>query len=567
MCLKFQVCCCVAALFSLSLTVGTSDVFGQQAATTQLPDPEVLEQGPMHEAFARPLALDAEASVITEQKPPEPIEELPPEFQPEGHNVQWIPGYFMWQPDRDDFVWVSGLYRDVPPDRAWVPGAWQEVEGGFQWVSGFWSEGDQQELQYLPTPPDSLEQGPSSPIPGDNYLWAPGCWQWRKRGYAWQPGYWYEAYPNWVWVPSHYNYAPRGCVYVRGYWDYPFALRGLLYAPLYWGHGFHWHAGYHYRPRHVLNTALVVGSLFVDHHHRYHFGYHGGGRHSDWLRRWGDGYGRHGGKGHHDPQWAHRQWNERQGRGNADRGPGGRDQSRLVTDVNRLDRQRRDDMKLRRQGDAEQSVQRKRAEQFRQHSQRRAETKATAQNRVGTGKIRRRSELTHSDARTGGSASAKKRSPLGNQTQTRGQGNRSQGPGQVRRQAGGAVQQRSNIQQGNSSSQRRTVQRKSATYQGSGTFGNVAPRSGNRTMRSQSPQRTRGSSQHSSRQMRSSSPSGGGQRANHGRSYQRSGDGGGGGGSYRGRSGGGGGGGGGHGGGGGGRGGGKGGGGGRGRGR
>ncbi|MCH8839651.1 MAG: YXWGXW repeat-containing protein, partial [Planctomycetes bacterium] len=271
---RFQVSGCANALFSLCLAVAATDLYGQPPpavpaappapAAQQLPEPEVLEQGPIHEAFAEPLALQAEAAEIVSRRPPEPIEELPPEYQPEGRNVQWISGYFMWQQELDDFVWVSGFYRDLPPGRTWVPGAWHEVERGHQWAPGFWAEGNLEELQYLPTPPATLEQGPSSPAPGDRYLWAPGCWQWRGIGYAWQPGYWYQAQPDWVWVPSHYTYTPYGCVYVGGYWDFPFALRGLLYAPLYWGRGFNWHGGYYYRPHHVLNTALLVASLFID---------------------------------------------------------------------------------------------------------------------------------------------------------------------------------------------------------------------------------------------------------------------------------------------------------------
>jgi len=377
---------------------------------------EALEKGPIHEAFAEPLSLEAQTALVVPGKPPEPVAELPPETRPEGRNVQWIPGYFQWQEDMNDFVWVSGFYRDVPPGRLWTPGTWVEVDGGWQWTSGFWSDGNAQAAEYLPEPPASLEQGPSSPAPGDNYLWAPGCWQYDNGGYAWQPGYWYEGRQDWVWVPSHYCYSPYGYQYVSGYWDYPFAGRGLLYAPIYWRGGWGGYTGYRYRPFYALNTALLFTSLFLDNHHRhYYYGYHHGGR-PDWLHEWGhDHHGHHGGKGHHkyyDPDWAHHDWNRRHGRDDFDRdgrrgdfdrdgrGPGGRrggegqgrDRDKLVTTVDNIAKENTA-VKLRRIEGSELKAQENRAEQFRRYSEWRAKGQASQKSQAGvTGEIRRRGD-------------------------------------------------------------------------------------------------------------------------------------------------------------------------------
>ncbi|QEG33621.1 YXWGXW repeat-containing protein [Bythopirellula goksoeyrii] len=290
------------------------------APQNMLPEPEVLDQGPIHEAFAEPLALgQGEAEVVTKQ-PPAPVQELPPDERPEGQNVEWIPGYFKFDQDREDFIWVSGLWRDVPPGRTWIPGEWQEVEGGWQWVPGFWSDAEQ-ELRLLPVPPDSLEAGPSSPAPDDSYLWAPGCWQWQNTGYAWQAGFWYEAQPNWVWVPNHYSYTPRGCVFVNGYWDYPPQSRGWLYAPVYWGGGYAGYGrNYYYRPLSVINTGLLLANLFVDRNHgHYYYGYNRG-RHPGWVQPWGANYSKYGHRGHgkgyrggYDPLWAHHNFKGRDG--------------------------------------------------------------------------------------------------------------------------------------------------------------------------------------------------------------------------------------------------------------
>ena len=353
----------------------------------QLPDPQILQQGPIHEAFAEPLALERQATEVIPQQPPEPVKELPPDEQPEGRNVDWIPGYWKWDLQLKDFLWVSGLWRDFPPGRQWVPGEWAEVPGGFLWTHGFWSDAGEQQLRFLPNPPASLEQGPSSPAPGDSFLWAPGCWQFRGDGFSWQAGYWYQAQPNWVWVPSHYSYSPQGCVYVGGYWDYPLAYRGLLYAPVYWGAGYRGRYGStNYRPCNVINTGLLIANLFVDRHYgHYHFGYDRHGKVPHWLHAWGHGYNRWGGvyhkrKHHHDPLWAHHRQGQRHHEKKHHDGLGrSYDSSEfararrktsiggkaLVTPLAQLDPKQSDTLKLRRLSENERSVQQNRAEKYR----------------------------------------------------------------------------------------------------------------------------------------------------------------------------------------------------------
>lgn len=297
-------------------------------ANQDMQEPEVLDGGPLHEAFAQPLALEAQ-SIIVDRQPPEPINELPPDQRPAGDNVNWLPGYWFYDLEREDFIWVSGLWRNFPPGRTWVPGQWQQVEEGYQWLAGYWADDQLQEQALLPQPPASLEQGPSSPAPGANYLWAAGCWQWQSNNYAWQPGFWYQAQPNWVWVPNHYTFTPRGAIFVRGYWDYPLARRGVLYAPVFWGPRFHPAARFVYRPRTIVNTGLLVANLFVDFNRgRYYYGRNWGvGRNvPNWLTPWGSRsytqWGRYNGRSNlYDPLWSHFRWDghERNGYGKYDR--------------------------------------------------------------------------------------------------------------------------------------------------------------------------------------------------------------------------------------------------------
>ena len=119
---------------------------------------EVLARGPVHEAFAEPASSKAKPAPAVPKPPPEAIDEVPPDQKPEG-NVQWLPGYWSWDEERNDYLWVSGFWRVPPPGRQWVPGHWKQVAGGWQWTAGFWAAQDQKELTYLPPPPEPIEAG------------------------------------------------------------------------------------------------------------------------------------------------------------------------------------------------------------------------------------------------------------------------------------------------------------------------------------------------------------------------------------------------------------------------
>lgn len=273
-----------------------------------------LEQGPIHEAFAAPVGVTDEANdavgTVIQEQPPEPVNEVPPAEKPEGANVQWIPGYWMWSQEREDFIWISGVWRSMPPGRTWTPGSWVEVDGGYAWSPGFWVDGAQQQVAYLPAPPNSLEEGPSSPAPGENYFWVPGCWVYQNTNYNWRPGYWYASQPGWVWTPSYYCHTPRGYVYVGGYWDYPLARRGVLYAPVYWNNRGYRAPGYAYRPRSVIDAGLLITSLFVNPgRQHYYYGSYGPSFRNQGYYPWFS-YSA-GNRGYYDPFYAYYRSNNR----------------------------------------------------------------------------------------------------------------------------------------------------------------------------------------------------------------------------------------------------------------
>ncbi|HEX8202002.1 MAG TPA: hypothetical protein VF590_16120, partial [Isosphaeraceae bacterium] len=167
----------------------------------------------------------------------------------------------------------SGIWRDIPPGRQWVPGYWSEVERGFQWTSGFWAPVDQEEIEYLPTPPASQEVGPNTPAPSQSHVWTPGYWVWHEEHYAWTPGYWIESQPSWVWVPPTYIATPSGCVFVPGYWDYTLASRGLIFAPVVIQPVVYTRPNFVYTPTVTIDSYVLTDHFFCRPSYRhYYFG-------------------------------------------------------------------------------------------------------------------------------------------------------------------------------------------------------------------------------------------------------------------------------------------------------
>src|ERR1041384_7336476 len=75
---------------------------------------QVLTRGPVHEAFAETVTFDPQPGIVVPKTPPAAIEERPPDERPEGANVVWIPGYWAWDDERGDFIWISGVWRNLP---------------------------------------------------------------------------------------------------------------------------------------------------------------------------------------------------------------------------------------------------------------------------------------------------------------------------------------------------------------------------------------------------------------------------------------------------------------------
>jgi hypothetical protein len=261
-------------IWPLLLIVGAGLVLqtnlrGQDAAPADAPPPvpkgvEVLARGPVHEAFAS-LTAEPQPTKVVPKKPPKPLDEMPPEEKPEG-DVLWMGGYWAWDDDRSDFLWVSGIWRTPPPNKQWVAGYWREEGDDWQWVPGFWTavakQDAPQEVTYMPKPPAPPAIAPPGAPPSADTFYVPGHWEWNGALYLWRGGYWARVQPNYVWVSSHYRWTPGGYIYIAGYWDYSIRRRGVLFAPVVID-PLVVDASFVYTPTYAVQDTLVVDALFV----------------------------------------------------------------------------------------------------------------------------------------------------------------------------------------------------------------------------------------------------------------------------------------------------------------
>ena len=266
--------CCLAAVMVVLLAISCDmAICRAQSPGDDVPGAEVLTRGPVHEAFAGMVTFNPEPGVVISKAPPDLIEEVPPEERPAGDNVSWIPGYWAWDDERSDFMWISGTWRSLPPGREWLAGYWAETTQGHQWISGYWADAAVRETTYLPPPPATVEVGPNIAAPSADYGWTPGCWIWYQGRYAWRPGYWAQGRADWDWIPAHYVWTPRGHIFVGGYWDYSVERRGILFAPVYFSSVVYARPGYHYSPSIVINLGVFNDHLFLrPRYHHYYFG-------------------------------------------------------------------------------------------------------------------------------------------------------------------------------------------------------------------------------------------------------------------------------------------------------
>jgi WXXGXW repeat (2 copies) len=86
------------------------------------------------------------------------------------------------------------------------------------------------------------------PVPGPNYIWAPGYWAWGDDDYYWVPGTWVLApRPGLLWTPGYWGWSDGIYLWHSGYWgphigfyggvNYGWGYGGVGYVGGHWDHG------------------------------------------------------------------------------------------------------------------------------------------------------------------------------------------------------------------------------------------------------------------------------------------------------------------------------------------
>lgn len=233
------------------------------------------ENGPVHEAFITKVNGSLLIEAIN-KKPPEPLKESVPKQR--DMQAEWIPGYWYWDIQFNDFVWVSGVWRRPPPGHQWNFGFWKKYDQEWVRIPGYWSRSPEQYTDYIQVPPPNQLDENMSPAINSNYFWVPGhwCFIFQNNEYRWVSGYWEELDPLWVFVPSHYVWRPGGYVYVPAYWDWTIEERGTPYASVSVDPDFRYQIVY--EPVLIVQPEGVIRSIFPNYpdylsfmHHHYHY--------------------------------------------------------------------------------------------------------------------------------------------------------------------------------------------------------------------------------------------------------------------------------------------------------
>jgi len=191
--------------------------------------PEGETRRATHDALQAPEPRTRADRVYSRQQPPAPIAERPAGVRP-GRRAQWVPGYWDWDTEQNQFVWVGGTWQVAPPGSIWVAGRWRRDDGGWYRVPGFWSR--RRELQgalnndaaasqpswRATGPPADHPADTPAAAPGPDFFFIPGHYTPDGDRLAWKPGFWARLQPGWDWVPARWVRRPAGWEFRAGHW-------------------------------------------------------------------------------------------------------------------------------------------------------------------------------------------------------------------------------------------------------------------------------------------------------------------------------------------------------------
>jgi hypothetical protein len=183
----------------------------------------------VHEAFFQETHSALIYQAVSEQPPQNIIEKVPSQNDP---LTAWIPGYWEWDPDMRNYLWIGGVWRRPPPGHSWVPSFWLKIDDSWIRLRGFWKNERMENIHFIRDEiPEDLDETMIDP-PNLDSFWIHGTWYYdnENKSFVWQNGRWESFDANWIYIPSFYVWRPDGYVNIEGYWDWPLDTRGSSYA-------------------------------------------------------------------------------------------------------------------------------------------------------------------------------------------------------------------------------------------------------------------------------------------------------------------------------------------------
>ncbi len=190
---------------------------------------EVIGKQIIHEAFVQPITSPVPIELAPRQ-PPAIVKETRPR-QPAPQTI-WIPGYWCWVRENQNFKWICGIWRLAPQGLIWSSGYWMEEEGGWLWVKGAWlPDKNMSQWIYSKTPPPSSKNDNTGNAPGSEYFWNTGYWDYNieTSRFSWLSGSWQKFDSNFILEPANWIWQPEGYLLVPSFWDWSLEARGRAY--------------------------------------------------------------------------------------------------------------------------------------------------------------------------------------------------------------------------------------------------------------------------------------------------------------------------------------------------
>jgi WXXGXW repeat (2 copies) len=179
-----------------------------------------------HDALKSDDGAGRAARVYSPQQPPAPVAERPARRRPSPRAL-WVPGYWDWDADRGEFVWIGGDWQVPPTGMIWVGGRWARDQRGWYRVAGFWRprRGVRPDAA-SPSPPAWRKTGPPAdhppdtiaPAPGPDYFFVAGHYEPDGDRLTWKPGFWARTQPGWDWLPARWTRRSSGWEFRAGDW-------------------------------------------------------------------------------------------------------------------------------------------------------------------------------------------------------------------------------------------------------------------------------------------------------------------------------------------------------------